>query len=74
MERTVELLARAERPLLVGGDGVFWSARGCGTGRAGGIDGGTPVYSRRGTCALAEDQPLAVQGACKNRSPAGPTW
>ena len=25
IERTVDLLAHAERPLLVGGDGMFWS-------------------------------------------------
>jgi acetolactate synthase-1/2/3 large subunit len=63
--RAVELLARAERPLLVGGDGVFWSGAGeelCELAtrtRA-------PVYTRRaGQGALPEDHPLAVRGAWK---------
>jgi acetolactate synthase-1/2/3 large subunit len=65
VERVVELLAKAERPLLVGGDGIFWSraweelselAR----------QTHTPVYTRRaGQGAMPEDHPLAVRGAWK---------
>ncbi len=65
IERTVELLARAERPLLVGGDGVFWSGAAAELAELAELTR-TPVYSRRaGHGALAEDQPLAVQGAWK---------
>ena len=65
IERTVELLARSERPLLVGGDGVFWSDATAEMAELSALTR-TPVYSRRaGHGALAEDQPLAVQGAWK---------
>jgi acetolactate synthase-1/2/3 large subunit len=63
--KAVELLARAERPLLVGGDGVFWS-RAAGELRELAERTSTPVYTRRaGQGALAEDHPLAVRGAWK---------
>src|SRR5262249_3167481 len=65
IERTIELLARSERPLLVGGDGVFWAGA---AAELAGLSQLTrpPVYTRRaGHGALAEDQPLAVQGAWK---------
>ncbi len=65
IERTVELLARSERPLLVGGDGVFWSGAAAELAELAEL-ARTPVYTRRaGHGALAEDQPLAVQGAWK---------
>jgi acetolactate synthase-1/2/3 large subunit len=65
IERAVELLVSARRPLLVGGDGVFWS------GAAGELRElaeltGTPVYTRRaGQGAVPEHHPLAVRGAWK---------
>lgn len=63
--RTLELLAGAERPLLVAGDGVFWSdgaAELAALARALRI----PVYARRAAQgALPETDPLAVPGACK---------
>ncbi|MEX0678904.1 MAG: thiamine pyrophosphate-binding protein [Pirellulales bacterium] len=65
IERIADLLAHAERPLLVGGDGIFWS------GAAGELAelaelSRTPVYTRRaGHGALSEDHPLAVRGAWK---------
>src|SRR5262249_52070343 len=63
--KAVELLARAERPLLVGGDGVFWS-RAAAELRELAERTSTPVYTRRaGQGALPEDHPLAVRGAWK---------
>jgi acetolactate synthase-1/2/3 large subunit len=65
IERTVELLARAEKPLLVGGDGVFWSGAGKELAELAELTR-TPLYTRRaGHGSLAEDRPLAVQGAWK---------
>jgi acetolactate synthase-1/2/3 large subunit len=65
VERAVELLARAERPLLVGGDGVFWSRAGeelCELAE----HTKAAVYTRRaGQGALSEEHPLAVRGAWK---------
>jgi acetolactate synthase-1/2/3 large subunit len=63
--RAVELLARAERPLLVGGDGVFWSGA-AEELRELAERTSTPVYTRRaGQGALPEDHPLAIRGAWK---------
>jgi acetolactate synthase I/II/III large subunit len=65
ISRVVDLLMRAERPLLVGGDGIFWS------GAAAELTElaertQTPVYARRaGQGAIPEDHPLAVRGAWK---------
>jgi acetolactate synthase-1/2/3 large subunit len=65
ISRVVDLMQRAERPLLVGGDGVFWS------GAAAELTElaertQTPVYARRaGQGAVPEDHPLAVRGAWK---------
>jgi acetolactate synthase-1/2/3 large subunit len=65
IDKVVELLARAERPLLVGGDGIFWSHAGeelCDLAER----THTPVYTRRaGQGAVSEDHPLAVRGAWK---------
>jgi acetolactate synthase I/II/III large subunit len=63
--RVVDLLERAERPLLVGGDGVFWS------GAAAELKElaertQIPVYAcRAGQGAVPEDHPLAIRGAWK---------
>jgi len=65
VERALELLLRAERPLIAAGDGVFWSAAGAEL-RAFAELTHTPVYARRaGQGALPEDDPLAVRGAWK---------
>jgi acetolactate synthase-1/2/3 large subunit len=65
VERAVELLAQAEQPLLVGGDGVFWSGAGQEL-RDLAEATHTPVYCRRaGQGAVAEDHPLSVRGAWK---------
>jgi len=65
IDRVVELLLTSERPLLVGGDGVFWSGAAAELVELSELVR-APVYTRRaGHGALAEDQPLAVQGAWK---------
>lgn len=65
VERAVDLLARAERPLLVGGDGIFWS-QAADELRELAVLTHTPVYARRaGQGAIPEDHPLAVRGAWK---------
>ena len=65
IERTVEMLARAERPLLVGGDGIFWSKAAPELAELAELTR-TPVYTRRaGHGAMSEDEPLSVQGAWK---------
>jgi acetolactate synthase-1/2/3 large subunit len=65
VDQCLARLAEAERPLLVAGDGVFWSdaaAELCTLARSLEI----PVYSRRaGQGALPETDPLAVRGAWK---------
>jgi acetolactate synthase-1/2/3 large subunit len=65
IDRVLEAVARAERPLLVAGDGVFWSdaAREL---RAFAERLQIPVYTRRAAQgAVPEDDPLAVRGAWK---------
>lgn len=65
VERAVELLAGAERPLLVGGDGIFWSGAADELRELAELTQ-TPVYCRRaGQGAVPEDHPLAVRGAFK---------
>jgi acetolactate synthase-1/2/3 large subunit len=65
VDRAVELLAAAERPLLVGGDGIFWS-QAAEELRELAERTHTPVYTRRaGQGAVAENHPLAVRGASK---------
>jgi acetolactate synthase-1/2/3 large subunit len=65
VERTVELLARAERPLLAGGDGLFWSQAGEELCQLAELTN-TPVYTRRaGQGAVSEEHPLAIRGAWK---------
>ena len=65
IERALEALAAAERPLIVAGDGIFWSdaaaeLRDLATRLQ------VPVYTRRaGQGAVPEDDPLAVRGAWK---------
>jgi acetolactate synthase-1/2/3 large subunit len=65
IDRALEVLARAERPLIVAGDGIFWSDAAAAL-RAFARAMGIPVYTRRaGQGAVAEDDPLAVRGAWK---------
>jgi acetolactate synthase I/II/III large subunit len=65
IERALEALARAERPLLVAGDGVFWSDAAAEL-HALATALQIPVYTRRAAQgAVPEDDPLAVRGAWK---------
>jgi len=65
IDRVLEALARAERPLLVAGDGVFWSDAAAEL-RAFAERMQIPVYTRRAAQgAVSEDEPLAVRGAWK---------
>jgi acetolactate synthase-1/2/3 large subunit len=65
VERALAALARAERPLVVAGDGVFWSDAAAEL-RAFATRMQIPVYTRRaGQGAVPEDDPLAVRGAWK---------
>jgi acetolactate synthase-1/2/3 large subunit len=65
IERALEALARAERPLIVAGDGVFWSDAAPEL-RAFATHMQIPVYTRRAAQgAVPEDDPLAVRGAWK---------
>jgi acetolactate synthase-1/2/3 large subunit len=65
IERALELLADAERPLIAAGDGVFWSGAAAEL-RTFAELAHIPVYTRRAAQgALPEDHPLAVRGAWK---------
>jgi acetolactate synthase-1/2/3 large subunit len=65
IERAVDLLCAAERPLVAAGDGVFW-ADAAEELRALAERLEIPVYARRaGQGALPETHPLAVRGAWK---------
>jgi acetolactate synthase I/II/III large subunit len=65
VERALEALACAERPLIVAGDGIFWSDAAAEL-RELASHLQIPVYTRRaGQGALSEDDPLAVRGAWK---------
>ena len=65
IERALELLLGAERPLIVGGDGIFWSGAAAELRELVDLTH-IPVYTRRaGQGAVPEDHPLAVRGACK---------
>jgi acetolactate synthase-1/2/3 large subunit len=65
IDRALEALVRAERPLIVAGDGIFWSGAAAEL-RALAMRLQIPVYTRRaGQGAVPEDDPLAVRGAWK---------
>jgi len=65
IERALDALLAAERPLLAAGDGVFWSDAAAEL-RALAERLGVPVYCRRAAQgAVPEDHPLAVRGPWK---------
>ena len=65
IERAVELLLAAERPLIAGGDGIFWSDAAAELTELAELTH-TPVYCRRaGQGAMDEANPLAIRGAWK---------
>ncbi len=65
IDRVLEAIARAERPLIVAGDGVFWSAAAREL-HAFAERMQIPVYTRRAAQgAVPEDDALAVRGAWK---------
>ncbi|MEO8605548.1 MAG: thiamine pyrophosphate-binding protein [bacterium] len=65
IERAVDYLLAAERPLIAAGDGVFWSAASAEL-RALAEALGAPVYCRRAAQgAVPEDHPLSVRGPWK---------
>jgi acetolactate synthase-1/2/3 large subunit len=65
IERVADLLGQAERPLLVAGDGVFWSGAAAELRELAEATN-TPVYARRaGQGSLPEEHELAVRGAWK---------
>ncbi len=65
IERTIELLASAERPLIAAGDGIFWSGAAAELRELAELTG-IPVYARRtGQGAVPEDHALAIRGVWK---------
>ena len=65
IDRAVEMLHAAERPVIAGGDGLFWSQAGAELGEFVELTG-IPVYTRRaGQGAVSEEHPLAIRGAWK---------
>ena len=65
IDRALEMLVAAERPLVVGGDGLFWSHAGPELKEFVELTS-IPVYARRaGQGAVSEEHPLAIRGAFK---------
>ncbi|MFZ0659447.1 MAG: thiamine pyrophosphate-binding protein, partial [Candidatus Binataceae bacterium] len=65
IDRAVEMLHAAERPVIAGGDGLFWSQAGAELREFVELTG-IPVYTRRaGQGAVSEEHPLAIRGAWK---------
>ncbi|MGO9058062.1 MAG: thiamine pyrophosphate-binding protein [Candidatus Binataceae bacterium] len=65
IDRALEMLVAAERPLVVGGDGLFWSHAGPELKEFVELTN-IPVYARRaGQGAVSEEHPLAIRGAFK---------
>ena len=65
IDRALEMLVAAERPLIVGGDGLFWSHAGPELKEFVELTN-IPVYARRaGQGAVSEEHPLAIRGAFK---------
>ncbi|MGH7948006.1 MAG: thiamine pyrophosphate-binding protein, partial [Candidatus Binataceae bacterium] len=65
IDRTVELLHKSERPIIAGGDGLFWSQAGQELREFVELTS-IPIYARRaGQGAVSEEHPLAIRGAFK---------
>ncbi len=65
IDRAIEMLHAAERPVIAGGDGLFWSKAGAELREFVELTG-IPVYTRRaGQGAVSEEHPLAIRGAWK---------
>jgi len=65
IERALELLQSAERPLIAAGDGIFWSGAARELGEFAELTS-IPAYARRtGQGAVPEDHPLAIRGVWK---------
>jgi acetolactate synthase I/II/III large subunit len=65
IDRAVELLHAAERPLIAGGDGLFWSQAAPELKELVELTN-IPVYARRaGQGSVSEEHPLAIRGAFK---------
>ncbi|MGH7962345.1 MAG: thiamine pyrophosphate-binding protein, partial [Candidatus Binatia bacterium] len=65
IERAVELIYQAQKPLIAGGDGIFWSNAAAELKEFAELTS-TPVYCRRsGQGAVDEAHPLAIRGAWK---------
>jgi len=65
IDRAVELLHAAERPLIAGGDGLFWSQAAPELKEFVELTS-IPVYARRaGQGSVSEEHPLAIRGAFK---------
>lgn len=65
VDRAIELLHAAERPVIAAGDGLFWSQAGPEIKEFVDLTG-IPIYARRaGQGAVSEDHPLAIRGPFK---------
>src|ERR1700741_582897 len=65
IEQAIDIVLAAERPLIVAGDGVFWSGAAAELREFVELTN-IPVYARRaGQGAVAEDHPLAIRGPWK---------
>src|SRR5579863_4641435 len=65
IDRALELLVAAERPLIAGGDGLFWSQAAAELKEFVELTN-IPVYARRaGQGSVSEEHPLAIRGAFK---------
>jgi acetolactate synthase I/II/III large subunit len=65
IERALEILQSAQRPLIAAGDGVFWSGAAAELREFVELTG-IPAYARRtGQGAVPEDHPLAIRGVWK---------
>ena len=65
IDRAIEMLHAAERPLIAGGDGLFWSQAAPELKEFVELTS-IPVYARRaGQGSVSEEHPLAIRGAFK---------
>src|SRR6202008_2264124 len=65
IKQAIEVLFTAKRPLIVAGDGIFWSRAEAELREFVDLTN-TPVYARRtGQGAVPEDHPLAIRGPWK---------